>query len=220
MNVLIYKSTIFFIIIVLFFSCKRPPEYDNVPHISLERIDTVFNDFPLSDSIILTISFTDGDADLGLEDADSLYPYNDFFYKTDAFGNRIKPNPSFPYNPYSYLIENDFLDTFLIERNPYRFNFYVQFLKDDGTGNFEVISDSIQCVQYNVCTPFHGKFTRLNRKQYSSEIYVGPLEGEISFTMSSLNFKVFGNKLKFRIYIYDRSLNKSNTVESAVISLK
>lgn len=62
-------------------SCFSPPEFSVVPEIDLVNVyfreGTVNNP---TDSLIITISFRDGDGDLGLSPTDVDPPYNDVFY--------------------------------------------------------------------------------------------------------------------------------------------
>lgn len=75
-------------------SCFDPPEFPNVPEIEFESIE--FKEGPSTDSLILTISFRDGDGDLGIDptNIDFLsYPFNNLtFYQTDGSGNLIPLN--------------------------------------------------------------------------------------------------------------------------------
>lgn len=64
------------IVSILFSSCLKPVTYPVEPAIT-------FKDFtPAGDSGLLTFSFTDGDGDIGLTDADTLDPYTPgtYFY--------------------------------------------------------------------------------------------------------------------------------------------
>lgn len=85
----------FIISIILLFSlissCKKGPEYPKEPIIKFEKIEKfeVFNELTLSrqDSIVIAISFTDGDGDLGLDADDLLQPdYKDKYnYIIDVY---------------------------------------------------------------------------------------------------------------------------------------
>jgi hypothetical protein len=65
-------------------SCFNPPEFSNVPEINLEKIQ--FKETPelgSSDTLIIYLSFKDGNGDLGFDLLDPVYteePYNDSFY--------------------------------------------------------------------------------------------------------------------------------------------
>lgn len=58
-------TLILFTAAVIFFSCRKPPEFPIEPEIT-------FKDFVVTgDSATITISFTDGDGDIGLRDSDT-----------------------------------------------------------------------------------------------------------------------------------------------------
>ena len=60
-----------FVVCVVFNSCKKEENFSVVPAIS-------FNEFKKygSDSATCTINFTDGDGDIGLDQYDTVAPYN------------------------------------------------------------------------------------------------------------------------------------------------
>ena len=52
-------------------ACFNPPEYSVIPEIEYESIKFVETpDASIADTLVLTISFKDGDGDIGLSDAD------------------------------------------------------------------------------------------------------------------------------------------------------
>jgi hypothetical protein len=55
---------------LLCMGCLKREKYPNEPIITLEKLD-----FP-GDSTVITIGFTDGDGDLGLNEADTFPPYD------------------------------------------------------------------------------------------------------------------------------------------------
>ncbi|MFN6944813.1 MAG: hypothetical protein ACK4ND_07675 [Cytophagaceae bacterium] len=65
---------VFLLAITILIGCRKAPDYPNEPIIRFEKIEkfTVFN--PLSqvysDSVVISIHFTDGDGDLGLSTED------------------------------------------------------------------------------------------------------------------------------------------------------
>ena len=69
---------------VLFYSCFRPDDFDDVPRISFVSLEfkPVAGNIP--DSLILTIDFQDGDGDLGLREDFNLPPLQDFDFIIDA----------------------------------------------------------------------------------------------------------------------------------------
>ena len=221
MKTVFFKSAILLIFISSLFSCEKPPEYDVIPELNFENITLFNNEIGIQDSVVIELSFKDGDADLGLEDADSLPPFHDFDILSGIDGNPITPADLNNVNQFSFsqaldLDADGFDDYVKIKRNPFRNNYLVTFMKENSSGVWEEISDSLMVVKYE-SDLFHGRFERLNKKDFSNDIYVGPLEGTIKFTMKSIGFKKIGNKLKFRIFVYDREKHQSNTVETDVI---
>ena len=64
-------------------SCQKPVEYPIEPKIEYQGFTYLFNaDSTFSGQGILSFSYTDGDGDLGLNDADTTYPFgfNDTHY--------------------------------------------------------------------------------------------------------------------------------------------
>ena len=60
-------------------NCLPKEEFSNTPSISFDKIEYVKSSNNISqDSINLTISFTDGDGDLGLSNDDINFPYNPY----------------------------------------------------------------------------------------------------------------------------------------------
>ena len=67
--------------LVLIGACSNEPEYSPIPHIEL--VDLQFIEGTPSDpleSLVVNVSFTDGNGDLGLSDDEIDPPYNDIFY--------------------------------------------------------------------------------------------------------------------------------------------
>jgi hypothetical protein len=60
-----------FFIIAIIFSCTKPPDYPIEPIIKFERLSRNMMDqgFVNNDSVVVTVSFTDGDGDLGNNDS-------------------------------------------------------------------------------------------------------------------------------------------------------
>jgi hypothetical protein len=90
---------IFSFFTILFGSCFNPPEFPIEPQIAFKKL--VFRDIideSKPDSLILYITFKDGDGDLGLDPSDPVHlsaPYNDAdYFQTNANGDLI-PVPSY-----------------------------------------------------------------------------------------------------------------------------
>lgn len=72
------KKTLIVLFVMLFAlaACKKKLEYPIEPAITYEGVAYIMNaDSTLTGEIILSIGYTDGDGDLGLDDADTLYPF-------------------------------------------------------------------------------------------------------------------------------------------------
>ena len=99
--------TILFAILIAMAACKKKVEYPIEPAITYQGLTYLMNaDSTLSGEIILSISYTDGDGDLGLDDADTLYPFG--------------PNDPHYYNliiDYLKWDGNDFVETPLLNWN-------------------------------------------------------------------------------------------------------
>ncbi len=86
----VIKGLLLFGISVLVTACFNPPEFSITPVIDYVSIcfkEGTTND--PTDSLILTISFKDGDGDLGLSPTEISPPYNDVFYGLASNGEVI-----------------------------------------------------------------------------------------------------------------------------------
>lgn len=71
------KKTFVLLFGILFLvACQEKMEYPIEPHITYDGLAYVMDaDSALTGEVVLSISYTDGDGDLGLDDADTLYPF-------------------------------------------------------------------------------------------------------------------------------------------------
>jgi hypothetical protein len=72
------KKTLLFLILSLgiMVACQEKVEYPVEPKITYEGLTYLMDaDSTLTGEVILSIGYTDGDGDLGLDDADTLYPF-------------------------------------------------------------------------------------------------------------------------------------------------
>jgi len=234
--------TVFLLIILsllIFNSCKKAPEFSIIPQIGFGSIDIRYN-IPYTvpglptifyqDYIDITISFKDGDGDLGLNSDDFTPPFNPYTIITDSTGNIEKygSHPGMPpYNPNDactpYIIDSAYQDTsfvkdtVLITYNPHYYNYHIVFLKKVGT-TYDTISP---CPALNQC----GRFPVLAPPNYS-----GPLQGDLTITVpgdfsdksggfpTAPEFYLINKTVKFRIYIEDRALHQSNIIETSDIT--
>lgn len=73
------------ILLILFIidSCRKKEEYSVIPYIQFKSFAKISNSTAKDDKGILTITFTDGDGDIGLAEGDTTPPYNkegEYFY--------------------------------------------------------------------------------------------------------------------------------------------
>lgn len=139
---------------------------------------------------------------------------------------RTNPNfdtlPPFskPYNCVNWeiLTINNQVDTFYFQRNPYHYNITVDFMIKNNDGSFTEF-DWTKEFSYPQCgITFDGRFPILSRDLSRS----AALDGKIRYGMASTGFNVLFNikTLKLRITIFDRALNRSNTVETPEFTLQ
>lgn len=120
--------------------------------------------------------------------------------KVDSLVSNTNPNQ------YWYAV----VDYFYIQRNIGQNNMYVEFYVEDTDGTFKEYDFA-----EHGCDPYDSRFPVLTDRKR-------PLEGVVDFDMVSSGFlDTFGNKkLKLLITIYDRALNKSNTIETPEFRLE
>jgi hypothetical protein len=217
-------------------SCFDPPEFPIQPAIEFKEVS--FKEVGTTsdpDSIVLVLDFKDGDGDLGLSANETDEPYNDkYYFVSSATGELITykfyGEPGFeslppfadPYNCTNWiinpLIEGQVVnDTVYFELNPNHFNIFVQFFVKQNDGTFKEFNWLTEFKFPNCGIAFHGRFPVLS-KNLERKI---PLEGTLRYGLASTGFKVlFGAKtLKLRVWIQDRALNVSNTVETNEFNL-
>lgn len=62
--------------LLLLAACQEKPDYPIEPQITYQGLAYVIDaDSTLTGDVVLSIGYTDGDGDLGLDDADTLYPF-------------------------------------------------------------------------------------------------------------------------------------------------
>lgn len=73
---LLLKTLVLFGGLAFFYSCQKPPKYDNRPNIDFKDVEiySSLENGVKKDSLILVTRFEDGDGDLGLSNADVLTP--------------------------------------------------------------------------------------------------------------------------------------------------
>ena len=106
-------------------------------------------------------------------------------------------------------LDIDQMDTFLIKKNRFNKNIYVNFYKKI-RGEYQLINDDFSqggCVEF-----FNSRIPVFDEGNIGKS-----LKGDISFAMLSQGFQqTFRNdSIKMSFYIYDRNLNKSNVAETS-----
>jgi len=87
----VLKGLILFAVSGIVTSCFTPPEFSNSPEIDF--VSLYFKEGTTSsptDSLVVTISFRDGDGDLGLAGDQNDAPYNDIFYGLASNGSVVQ----------------------------------------------------------------------------------------------------------------------------------
>ncbi len=226
---------LFAIILTGVSACFNPPEFPVQPQIEFESIQ--YKEYGTGfdseyDSLILTISFKDGDGDLGLDASENEAPFNNRFYfivngkylnyeikRTDPDYDTL-PDFVKPYNCINWEVykENNIVkDTLYFELNPNYSNIIVEFLVKNPDGTFTEF-DWKKAFNFPNCgISFDGRFPILYKEKPGA-----PLEGTIRYGMGSIGFKIlFSTKtLKLRVQIKDRALNKSNFIETPEFTLQ
>ena len=164
--------TLFSVAAIIFTSCTEdtePEEFSIIPEIGFKEY-TVYKDANGRDtSISLTITFQDGDGDLGLNQGDTFPPFD-----RDS-----------KYHSCMYIYYYEFVDSQFVEVRP-------------EVGGVPV-GDTIR---------YPYRFVRLTPNTPNKA-----LKGEITWNYGLIT-PIKSNRIKFKIYIYDRALHKSNEVES------
>lgn len=210
------KWLYFIVISLIFQACYEAPQFPNTPKIELKSLNIYEAASTYEDSAILVINFEDGDGDLGLNGNDILPPYHPFTVFPDENNKVIKYGDSDTLPPYScehYEIMKDeedtvsvSYDTIYVQRNPNHYNYFIDIFYKE-TKNDEYVK-----YKFDNCITFNARFPYLNTENKDR-----PLKGDLQFTMYPIRLRLlFRNyeKIKFRIAIQDRALNRSNYIET------
>ena len=227
--------------LLLLHSCaKEDEDFPIEPRITSIQVAFDDVDSPNNDTLSVTISFTDGDGDIGLvggNSPDTLYPRQPCFFFLKATGELVPSDDLFTGKvSIDELIrlsdrENPPWDT-LPERtngcNHYNYynipvdppytilneNFYnilIDYLYEDANGEFLEFDWSGYCITYD------GRFPNLSGKSGPFTLRMDSrTKGQLTYRMSNLGFiPLFGDKrVKLRVHIKDRALHDSNTIET------
>jgi hypothetical protein len=161
------RQIFLFLLILVLSDCKQRPTFPASPEISfleMKKIKTMGSS-GYKDSVTITLSFKDGDGDLG-----------------------------------SYETQNYFADLLA---------------KQDGVFKKIVVKDTIPVVYLDK----NGTFPPLNPDGRQ-----GPIEGTLSYGVSTELAKYFGNlanvSIKFKVYIKDNAGHSSNTIETPEVTIR
>jgi hypothetical protein len=148
----------------LFIACSKDIDYPIEPVIEFKDFKKIANDFQVDDKGILTIGFTDGDGDIGLETWDTLPPYN--------------------------------------FASPYYYNIYIDYYEKKN-GVFELVELPLT---NNARIPY-----------VSADLLEKGIRGDIEIELYINNVLSPYDTVKFSVFIYDRALHQSNTIETPEI---
>lgn len=143
--------TVLLLIGIALSACQKKVEYPIEPKITYEGLSYLMNaDSTLTGEVVINIGYTDGDGDLGLDDADTLYPFgpNDPHYynliidylKWD--GISFTETPLISWNP-----QNQSYDTVSFNARFKRLVFNDEETAISGTINYKIMV-------YNPLSPF------------------------------------------------------------------
>lgn len=200
----LFFSIIFISLGLLFNNCSKNPVYPDTPEIEFVKYEKFIDD----DIVKITLSFKDGDGDLGLDQNIMNFPYQLHNPIKNGSGNYILygSDPTLP--PYAckkYAI-GDYvapsgIDTVLADFNIYFNNYHLEIYEKQLDGSYVKFDDSDQCnlSRFPPLVPIQDK---------------GPIEGMLSYDVFDLFGNFYGKTLKLKIFIIDRALNKSNVIET------
>ena len=218
-NMQIYRSKIsfkpfifiFLMILALLSSCRTPPDYDNTPFIVFQDIERIEGS-----RFAITFYFEDGNADLGLNanGVDVLPPFNPTFYITAPKSN--------PCNYKDTLIEDilspdQAISDSIVKSfdNPTGRNIELGLLVKQG----EEFVRRFYGLNLNcgiTDTVYHPliRFPRI-----SETIQDEAVDGTIRFEIDlSFTPTLSTDTIALEFFIYDRALNKSNTIRTDAIA--
>lgn len=104
-----YRQIAVLLILILLFSCKKYEQFPDEPVIKFKSLTSYPNQSGVDSALVLTITFTDGDGDLGLRSEDIQPPFN--------------PGSEYYYNLYAtyFILQNgDFVPLPVSAVNGYR----------------------------------------------------------------------------------------------------
>lgn len=242
-NIYFSLTGIFFLGVLL--SCERPPELPHEPKIAFHSVQFYeSSSLQISDTLKITISFEDGDGDLGLSQSYSDAPYHEYTYfnrkdPTQKITNlnayegellQLGDTPGGydtlpPYNAFNQPGGEDCINYRIVRYEEDSVakedTVYIQINKYNK--NFVLDFLILRDGEYQLfdflkesCIPTDGRFQILNTSENSR-----PLEGELTynFRINRLKRYLADDTIKLRVQIRDRALQNSNVVESEPFTL-
>lgn len=165
----IFLTISLLILLIFISSCDQNNNLSKVPAIKFEEYKLYKNAQNKDTALSLIISFEDGDGDLGLEQSDTLPPFN----------------PGSRYYACMFIYYYEFFDS-----------------------QFKEVRPEIAGIPVGDTIRFKYRFRNLTPNTPNKAI-----KGEIEWHTNQIE-PIKNNLIKFKVYIYDRALNKSNEVES------
>ena len=187
MNISVKNLALYLMILIVLsgISCRKPKKYPDEPIITFKGFKTIRDNQGLDKSGVLSISFTDGDGDIGLRAGDTIAPYDTCSIYQFNYFIRILEKRNGVFRQYVFV--KNFTPCQLTDLysvcNP-AFS-----LKLDSTYNATI-------------------------KDITPEGKNKALSGDLDLDMPFLIPCVTNDTIKFRIMIVDRALHESNEVES------
>lgn len=220
-------SLLLIVLVGTLVACYQEPEFPVEPQIEFRNISFVESKNPSvsQDTLKITVSFKDGDGDLGilgqgqpfLDSAiykqyirigqyDTLPPHNCTNYRMGYFDQR------------GIFIQSTekikITDTIYVKPNPLYFNFFVDlFLVKNGR------EQPLDLVEFNY--PLCGN-TLSGRFRLKTESNNKPLSGSITYNVANQSLLPFfsNDSIRVKVRIVDQASNISNQVESPVFTLR
>lgn len=168
------------------------PTYSNTPRLTRGTAARLATSTAKIDSVLLSVSFEDGDGNLGLSSTDTTPPYSQTACPSGANNLDCLPRDK---------IENKF-----------RYNFFVIIKRENSVGVFEEVT-----IPNNIT--FNARFPKLTDNKADAPLS-GDINKtlEIFYDFANSPFKS-GDIIAFEVQIADRKLNLSNTIMTNSIKL-
>ncbi|EMR01612.1 hypothetical protein [Cesiribacter andamanensis] len=210
-------------------ACYSEPEFPVEPEISFENVR--FIDMPSGqpDTLLVTVSFQDGNGDLGLRGTEDTPPYHlyDYVFKPDGTYLKIgefDTLPAYTCNKYRigtitggvFLLDQlNGRDTVYVKPNRFYYNYFADLYRI--RNGQEILVDYAAESGSSCGESLNG---RLPISMFSSN--GSAISGTITRSFGSRGWLVsFANdSLKIKVRIADRDLNLSNVAESPVFTLR